>query len=84
LIILVTDTLAAAIEAEGKLMLVIARLLAPPPPRVRNAAVENAGGKELMSKDCALLLIKLHKILAYVPALYSFTGARLFNIFAMI
>jgi hypothetical protein len=83
LIILVTDILAAEIEAEGKLMLVIARLLAPP-RLVRNADVENAGGNELMSKDCALLLIKLHKILAYVPALYSPTGARLFNIFVII
>jgi hypothetical protein len=83
LIILVTDILAAAIEAEGKLMLVIARLLAPP-RLVRNAAVENAGGKEFISRVCELLLIKLHKILAYVPGLYSTTGARLFNIFAII
>ena len=30
----------------------------------KNAAVENAGGRAFISKDCALLLIKLHNILA--------------------
>ena len=50
LIILVTETLAAAIVAVGKLTFVIARLLAPP-RLVKNAAVENAGGSEFMFKD---------------------------------
>jgi len=63
LIILVTDTLAAEIVAVGKLMLVIARLELPL-KLVKNAAVENAGGSEFISRLCALLLIKLHNILA--------------------
>jgi hypothetical protein len=49
--------------AAGKLILVIAKLLAPPRV-VKNAAVENAGGNEFISRLCALLLIKLHNILA--------------------
>jgi hypothetical protein len=63
LIILVTDTLAAEIVAVGKLTFVIAKLLAPL-RLVKNAAVENAGGSEFISRLCALLLIKLHNILA--------------------
>ena len=50
LIILVTETLAAAIVAVGKLMFVIARLLAPP-RLVKNAAVERDGGSEFMLND---------------------------------
>ena len=83
MIILVTETEAAAIDAVGKLMFVTAKLLAPPRV-VKNAAVENDGGNEFISRDWALLLIKLHKILAYVPVRYSLTGARLFNILAII
>ena len=78
-----TETAAAAIDAVGKLMFVIAKLLAPPRV-VKNAAVENDGGNEFISRDWELLLIKLHKILAYVPVRYSPTGARLFSIFVMI
>jgi hypothetical protein len=50
LIILVTETLAAAIVAVGKLMFVIAWLLAPP-RLVKNAAVEIDGGNEFILKD---------------------------------
>jgi len=83
LIILVTDTLAAVIVAGGKLILVIARLELPPRV-VKNAAVDTAGGSEFISKLCALLLIKLHNILASVPVRYSLTGARLFNMLSTI
>ncbi len=45
-----TETAAAAIVAVGKLMFVIAKLLAPPRV-VKNAAVENDGGNEFISRD---------------------------------
>ena len=64
-------------------MLVIARLELPA-RLVKNAAVENAGGSEFISRLCALLLIKLHNTLAYVSDLYSPTGARLFKMLLII